>query len=499
MSHALSIRLEGQTLIAVGVEVRGDRPQIAFARIISVAPDQQGLAVAGGILRESLATHKWNRGDVVAAIPRSVLQWQAITLPPSPTSDLPDLVRLQAQREMNLSDDGVGFDFLPLEGGESSPWRVLAANVAPAEMQRLRAVCGAAELRLARVAPEALGWLALLPGESTRKEASRLDSKTEIAVTLGADAAAIWALRRGQLCAFRRFPWSEDYDGDLEAQAEFLAGEVRRTLLTLPDAASSQTASVRVMAEQPASLAKTLTSRLGRAVEPAPISELADWPKQLPEGLSPLALAPLVGLAKQLASGQAPLVDLLSPRRGPAPPNRTRPLALGAAAGLLGVAVAAWSVYRNITTPLAAAAAADVELKSMERELTIRAKDESAAAEIERWLDGRAELLKLLGDASLSLRPDALSAPDYKVDQDVCVTKISTSGRRTTLNVSARKGEAIPLVEQRLREAGYHVDRGPIDFQSKAVADYPLSVALDLETAEPLSATAESESKGAAP
>ena len=134
MPTAIALHWNANTLHYVVAE--GER----IEAVASVALEKQMDPVAvGRRLAEALAPYSPGRATVVVAIGRSALEWQHLSLPPCPADELPDVVRLQADREQSSTDDDLGFDFLPLLGDEHTPQEVLTVAVEPAELAKIPA------------------------------------------------------------------------------------------------------------------------------------------------------------------------------------------------------------------------------------------------------------------------------------------------------------------------------------------------------------------------
>ncbi len=108
-------------------------------------------------------------------------------------------------------------------------------------------------------------------------------------------------------------------------------------------------------------------------------------------------------------------------------------------------------------------------------------KDEQQATAIQAWLDQSLNLLTELDYLGKQLRPQPLDSADFKVDQDLVVTKLAVTNRQLTLDAAARTSQALQPAEKRLRDAAYRVSRGAVDAQAKAVPGYTVSVSAVLE------------------
>ncbi len=259
-----------------------------------------------------------------------------------------------------------------------------------------------------------------------------------------------------------------------------LAGEIRRTLLALAQGSSDWDAAqpLHVLGANSEQFARDLSSVLAAPVVAAPLNELLETPTDSSTSIDATALAPLAGLASLVAAGSAPPVDLLHPRRPPVGPSPTKTyVRAGVAAALVALAVG-WQAYRNLQEPAEAAAAARAELAALRSHREDRAVDLSNAGAIQAWLDDSQNLLVALDELSQGFRQQSLSDASLAVDRDMAATRVTIAGRQATIAAAARSSDAIKGAEDRLRAAGYQVDRGPVDFASKALPEYPVGVTI---------------------
>jgi hypothetical protein len=479
MNRVLAIRLQPGGALAV--LVRGGTPVVVeHARHITLdaadSPQARGEAIAA-------ALSEWRLGKtpVVVAVPRSELSVQTYDLPPAPAEDLADLVHLQAQRDLPIADDGEGFDFLPLAGDEQHPYRVLTAGLLPAQWKALRDACDAAELNVTRIVPEPLGWL-----EYGRRVAHShgIDAAalTVFAAVIGRQAV-VWAAEGDALRLIRSI-WLPE-DDNRAADVAALGGELRRTLLALAQTPGGQHGTVKCVyiGSNADEIAGELGATLSKPVQAAPLDQLVrvtseDRPIPLVE------LAPAAALAAAAADRRTPPVDLLHPRKRPAPPSRARTYVLAGAAAALLAAALGWKAYRNLQTPLEDAATARAEQQALKPILEKLAVDETKAAAIRHWLDESTSLLAELDQLGPYLRPEPFDSDKFKAEQDLVVTKLTLTNRQMTLDAVAKASDAILPAEGRLRSGNYRVDRGPVETNSKTMPGYAVSVSDTIQHAE---------------
>lgn len=470
MSRVLAVRLQSASALAVVVRPDGRRIVVEHAAAIPLGdgddPRTRGEAIAAVI-------DPWRTGrmPVVLVVPRSELAWQNHELPPVPADDLPDLVHLQAQRDLPIADDGEGFDFFPLTGDEEHPYSVIAAGLLPAPWKHLRETCDAAGLKPSRIVPEPLGW----------PELGRLASGDSVgAVTVFSAIvdrqATVWATD-GAALRLMRTVWLPA-DDNAAADAAALGGELRRTLLALAQSPGEQRGAPKCvyLGDNADEIAGELGATLSKPVQAVALSRLIELAPEA-AGANVLDLAPMAALAAAVAEGRPAVIDLLHPRRRPAPPSRRRTYALAGVAAAAALAMVLWQGYRNLQEPLEAAAAANASREALAPLLEAYAQDETKAAAIGAWCDASVNLLTELDHLAAQLRPEPLASDKFKQDEDVVLTKLVVTQRDLAVEGAVKRVEARQAIENRLRAANYQVDRGPGGAKAEGVPGYEISVA----------------------
>jgi hypothetical protein len=481
MPRTLALKLQPGAALAVVVRSGGGRIAVEAARRISL-PEGNDAKASGRAIAAALVEWHVVRLPAVVAVPRSELSVQTYDLPPAPAEDLPDLVHLQAQRDLPLADDGEGFDFLPLAGDEEHPHRVMAAGLLPNAWKLLRETCDAAELKVERVVPEPLGWPEL--GRHAQESDDGARSLMVFAAIIER-RAVVWATEDGVLRLIRTV-WLSDAES-AEDDVAALAGELRRTLLSLAQSPEGQRWPTKCayVGENAERIAGELSATLSRPVQAASLEGLVEASTAVRSESPLVEMAPLAALAASLAEHRSPPIDLLHPRRRPAPPSRARTYALAGAAAALLVALVAWKAHRNVQEPLEAAELARAQREALTPVMEELAGDEAKAAAVRRWLDESTNLLTELDYLSQQLRPEPLESDQFKAEQDMVLSKLTLANRQLTLDGSVKSSDAMTSAEGRLRAANYKVDRGPVESNSQTVPGYGVSVSDTVERVEP--------------
>lgn len=473
MPHSIALKLQSHSALAAVVRTGGSAIVVEAAVRIPL-PDGATAKAIGSTIAQALAPLHTGRARAVVIIPRADLSWQNYDLPPVPADDLPDLVHLQAQRDLPLADDGEGFDFLPLSGDEQHPYRVLGVGMLPDELERIRGICDAADLKLDHIVPEPLGWPEL--GRRIAAQAGEPESLVVFAAMAGRQAI-VWASEGDALRLVRTIWLPEEPSIDEDAAA--LSGELRRTLLSLAQSHHADRSAARCVycGTNAEAVAGQLGALLSKPVLAVPLETLVEVPDAT-GGTTPsrIELAPLAAIAAALAERRAPLVDLLHPRRRPVPASRMRTYVLAAIAAAALAGALAWQGYAKLQAPLAAAAEADAQRAALEPMLESLAADQESAAAIGAWVDGSPNLLVEVDALAERLRPEPLDSDAFKADEDFVLTKLMLANHEFTLTASAKSNAALQPAEGRLRAGDYRVDRGVVDWNSTAVPGYGVSV-----------------------
>lgn len=484
MPRAIALKLQPQSALAVVVRTSG-RGIVAEAVVPVSLADGDGPAAIGQKIAAALAAAGVNRAPTVVALPRTELHWANYDLPPAPVDELPQLVQLQAQRDIVLADDGVGFDYVSLHGDVEHPHHVLGVGVSPNQLERIRAICAAADLKLQRLVPVPLGWVELSRRIAAVAESAGAEgSSPTVFAAMAGRQSAVWALEDDTLRLVRTVwlaaePSEED---DLAA----LAGELRRTLMSLAHTAGKPADRLPCVyvGEQAERVAKQLGAALNRSVRGVRLEDLVETPAHdALGGVSYAELAPLAALGASAATESAAPLDLLHPHRPPAPPSQRRTYALaGVAAACVALALV-WGGYRRIAGPRELAAADDAERAALEPSLERMAELEAQAAAVDAWLNQSGNMLSELDYLGQQLRPKPLSDAAFNSGEDLILTKLSVAGRQVTIEGAARTTDAVASIERRLRDGSYSAIRGIVENATDATPGYAARMTEVLERA----------------
>jgi len=478
---------------------RGRRVALEHAFTVSLQPTEPGPEAppvdVGQRLAAALAARRLGKADVLVAVGRTNVELRQLALPPAPDEELPDMVRFQAMREFNALGDDWPLDFLPIDDAPDQPRTVLAAAIAPDQVEQIRATCQGAGLRLRRLvlrpcAAASLLWR--LQGEDplrVRLLVDLLGDETDLTVVI--DRKVIF-LRTARLPS----------DPLTEAEGvQVLFSEIRRTMAAVQNQLGGRRVEAVVLCgtgDQHAALAATMEERLATPVElfdPFQGLELqGDVRKALPE--HPGRFAPLLGMLLDELEGAAHGIDFLHPRRRPQPPSRQRTYAAGALAvlvplvALLAYGLVQWNRLGAERVRL------ESDLKLWDAQLAQVTKDEKALKEIEAWKAGDVVWLDELDRISQK-------APSAK---EVILTQLEflalRSGGEIRMEGVAGTVGAMKAMDEALRDATHRVVPKERGEASSAKPPYTLrfgtSIAI-VSPPRPSAAVASRPAKRAAP
>lgn len=406
----------------------------------------------GKKLADELSQQVSGRVKTIVALARNSLQWQHLALPPCPADELPDLVRLQSDREFG-GDEDVGFDYLPLAGDEHSPYQVLTVGAGDAELNRVRQVCQEANLTLDRIVPLASGWPAL----AAQAKLDRSDAQVFVAPLKS--EATLWGTQANRVVLFRQVQYATSEDP--VPKQKVIESELRRTLLSLSQNPNFAKPSISLVsdAKHPlTALAQHLDHQLENKVQAVNLVEshtgLADMLTATDE------LLPLAGIALDESKSKVPLVDLLNPRRRPKAEINYRTYALAGVAATLLALMLGWTGYRNLNAPLEKAAEDRAAIALLEESREELAEFEQDAAAVRDWLAESPNLLVHLQHLSQTIRPESLKEDEFPLDRDVALQKLNLDKRQLVIDALARNDRAVQPFESRLRKANYSPERG---------------------------------------
>ncbi len=463
MARLLALEWNEQEARVVIGSAHGKGAAIEQAFTVSMRPSQPGEHLPavdpGQRLAAALAARGVRRLDALVAIGRTNIELRQLSVPPAPDDELPDMVRFQALREFNAMEEDWALDYVPIDEDPGQPRTVLAAAIAPEQIELIRKTCQAAGLRPRRLVLRPCAAAALF----CRRQADGRP-RARLLVDLIAEEADLTVMIDRKVIFIRTARLPADPLADAEA-AQALTAELRRTMAAVQNQLGGRRVESIVLCgtgPQHVALAELIDQRLSLPAELfdpfAGLELVGELARAKPE--HPGRFAPLLGMLLDELHAAPPAVDFLHPRRRPAPPSRRPTYAL--AAGVVAVLVAAVAVYVLVRRSAVSGKIDDLktQIVNLDREIGELSKTTKVVDEIDKWRSGDAVWL----DEFLWL------SKNFPPAKEAMVTKLhmqhDSTGARMVIDVLAQS-DAIEKLDQALREGGHSIasqggqDRAP--------------------------------------
>jgi len=381
------VELDGARLCALAAEMHGGR--VIVKRWHSVRkPDSIAMEDAeslGAWIGAELKAAGVPRRKVVLCIPRGDVVLKTITLPkpapgPKGEAELAGMVRLQMVRQLTLSAEGTPIDFVPIleeATKDGVPNLTVLAGAMPGDRAAWwDKAADAGGFKVTGIALRGMGAAAMLAEQS-----QRLDGPV-LGVSIGPATTELVVVEQGKLMFARSVEVARpEADGDLDAFAERLAVEAKRTWIGYRSGRPGPDLEmVGVLGTDP--LDENVSQRCGSVLEVrgATVSppRAVEIPASVPAGERSL-LTTVVGVLYDTAQGRATL-DFANPRKAPDLSARKRQLAL---AGVFGVIMIGGVAY----------VLADQRLGDLRNQLSAaQAKEKEVQGDLDQFLVDHARL-----------------------------------------------------------------------------------------------------------
>jgi hypothetical protein len=409
-------------------------------------------AATGRQIAAALAERGLSHAETLVAVGRTNIELRQLTLPPAPDEELPDMVRMQAMRDLSGMEESWPLDFIPAERTAGQPVKVLAAAIDPASLAQLVSTCQTAGLKPQRIVLRPCAAASLL-GRAQPQRSSQLC----LLVDLLLDEADLTVVCDGKVVFLRTVRLPGDPLGD-SAAVHALMGEVRRTMAAAASAlgarrfdaillcgvGQSQSELARLMSDVLLLPAELFDPFCGPPVGP----RLAE---NQPE--RPGRFAALLGMLLDEVGGTAQPIDFLHPRRTPPRPSRNRRYYLGAAAA--AAFLTAVVVYQWWSQGRLAAEVDDLRERAhlLDAQATKAEKTLQQVGEIVKWKAGEIVWLDELREFAV----------DFPPAEDAMLTRLvmgnsGAQGGEMKLEGMAQTAASVDALEQRLRDQQHQVE-----------------------------------------
>lgn len=459
--------------------------------VVSLIPTGAASDVTGGGVEESkrhlplvaLANHfqeqRISATRLVVLLSRPELDLLTLSLPPASVDELPTLVASEVEQQQGESSEPPSVDFYVIQdaGIEVQPQdgsdvvtgkQVFAFAINQRYLDSLQSQCNESGFKLAAIGSRQLSPLSLLrqsgvPNKSVTISIHLLTGEAEVAICCGSEPLMLRSIR-----------YSAE---DPERVAEQIDTEANRCLTLLPQSLGELAATWIVY--ETGDFARKVAKAV-EAQEPGKvrlIDPLSGWSGTTEPYLStdlrsalgsvPTTSAAAVGAALDLLDKQSLPVNLLAPKRAPAPPNPW--VRWGALGGLASAAALAGGYFL-----LSDVWELGDEVESLQSSLKDTAKVTSKFQEksdqvalVESWLSDQVDWVAELSDLAARL-PDGQDATVRRL-----TATVNAKGNGTLdLSMQVKSQEIISELENRIRGAKYTIVSKQIT-QNAESQEYP--------------------------
>ena len=390
---------------------------------------------------------KASKATLLLCLNRSVVDSATFNVPPASDAELPIIVRNMALRQLpGLTEDSV-LDFIAYPPESTGGRSVNVMALAAAEQQQIADIAAKAGCvrQRAIVVTHPLSLFAPPVADDT--------STATLVVSKGQQLAHLLLLKNNLPILSRSLRLAVDMKG--EEEAEFIAAETSRTLLTCDTTTGDELKIGQIVVVgseiESASLIGVLGEHLGADVLRVSVRSVVDGEAG---DASVSAYAPLVAAMKQEATGSPAAIDFLHPRR---PPKATRQRnRILAAVTMAAVLIAGGWYY--VHAQFAEATAENTRLKTRLRELDELVKEtrskRNLAKVLTAWESDRLSWLDELRDITIRTP----SSPKLVLQQ--LSAAASGSGYVVSFRGVAETPDVIRKMEEQLRDT-WHEPKTP--------------------------------------
>ena len=439
MPKRIALDYDDSQLRIVVANCSGSRIQVTDAKVIPVAENDS----VSEKLRAYINSENLQKTEALVAIGRGKAELRELQLPRVPDEELPDMVRFQAIRSFASASERAIVDFLVTRRTDDN-FTLIAAAVAPNDLELVKELCATSELATKRVALRPLTAASMyLRGNRPPPICVMIDLLT--------DDAEIVVARDGKVIFVRtvRLP-SED-----RHRSGAIASEIHRTMIACGEASTPDRIVVwgteAVHKGDIAAIKNTIDCGDVQAVNPFDLVSLQVDPGSLPEHVG--RLAPLVGLLASDENDPGSLIDFLNPRERPEEkPDRARQM-LMIGGPIAAVLLIGFFMYQRLSSWDQKIALATDEVNMLLPQSEIASESVARTEKIDQFLDGDVNWLDEIKRLS-----EKLPASDKLILRGLSGTSdIRTGGGTLRVVGAVTEPGVIDEMEASLRDATHTV------------------------------------------
>ncbi len=404
-------------------------------------------------LSEVVSELKASRAKLILCMGRGTVDSAKFTVPPATDAELPTLVQNMAQRQLTGIGEDATIDFVSFSPQDDGTRQVHAMAMATADEQLITAMADASGCTSISAVVVTHPLRIFAPAQQADEHAPTL------VICKGLQTAHILVSQQQQPVLSRTLRLAPGASRDAEAQ--FLSGEIQRTILTIgdqlePGVRISEAVLVGSMLETE-SLAGQLERRIDVEITQTSANTLIEGTVgETSQGM----WAPLIAAVCEAANGTTPAIDFLNPKQPPTSTDRRNRLIAIAAVILLTLAGGWYYVDSLFAEWHDKIAELTPEIDSMKELVKETSPMRRQAAGLARWDSSRMNWLDEIRDLTIRMP----SSPELSVRQFAA----SPSGRGFTVTFqgTSRSPEAHRAMEVGIQDR-YHTTRTPSFSESR--------------------------------
>lgn len=464
MSKHLAVSWNADSLCYVLAEThKRGTVRVLAAGEESIAGSPDGSAAAGESadvalrLREVVSRLKASRAKLILCVGRGSVDSARFTVPPASAEELPMLVRNMAQRQLTGLGDDATIDFVSFPPLDDGSRQVSAMAMAAADERLIHRMVQAAGCAAASAVVITHPLRTFAPSQD------ETDRSAALVISKGLQSAHLLVVQQQRPVLSRTVRLAPG--AGQEAEAQFICGEIQRTILTVGDqlehGVEIRNAVLVGAAVETEALAISLEGRIDAAVSRIAASDVVEGAAgEADRGV----YAPLLAAVRESAAETAPAVDFLNPKRPPTKTGKRNRLIAVAAILLLGVGTGWYWIDSLFAEWRDRIADLQPQLESIAETVDGTRALRRQASGLIRWEASRMNWLDEIRDITIRMP----SSPELSVRQ--FAASPSRSGFTVAFQGTSRSPEAHRAMELGIQDR-YHTTRTPSFSESRQGTD----------------------------
>ena len=302
----VALQFEDDQILVASARLAGKQLEVSHLFSVPLTGEDDE---AGESLKDQLTTHGLTRSDTIVVVSRANAEMREIVVPPAPSNELPDMVRLIARSEFASLNENWSLDFIPLSDEETIQRTVLAMGISPDLQTQINSVTEPSGLKIKHIVLRPYSTIDLV-------KAKIRDDQVRLIVDPNGDTTDMTVVEGAKLLATRTVRIPGSYDSN--RRSESLLSEIRRTLASSRKVlGEKKVSSILMFGEEKENkpLAGNLKSHLELEIEFLNPMTGARKTSSLQEPEQIERYAALLGSLKQQGSVESHAIDFINPRK----------------------------------------------------------------------------------------------------------------------------------------------------------------------------------------